>query len=276
MFQGDLNAKLVENVKSLDFNTLPCNCRQKKACLYDGKCRTSIVVYKATDIATGKIYIGNTQQHVKTRMQQHVQDVRKLYISEKSSDSFAAHFAKGIPMNVDKKTIKDFIKFKVDIIWHGNPLSCVKTFGTRGCKLCAMERLEILKLTRTNRKLAINKCNEVYGACRHKPRFHRFDTQDSTASTDESYLDERVKRLDSTKSTSSTFSASTAPTASPSPLNDASFFNSGEQSINSEPLQICYPVIPTNRGTTKPKVPKSKSRARKLTGGLGYSEAKPG
>ena len=54
--------------------------------------------------------------------------------------------------------------------------------------------------------MAINKCNEVHGACRHKPKFHRFDqSQTANTSTDESDKDKRVFRPSSTtpESTSS-------------------------------------------------------------------------
>jgi len=78
LFQGDLNAKLNVGLISTDFQTLPYNCRNKGACAYGGRCRTSIVVYQATCLKTGKKYLGNTQQFVKARMQQHVQDIKKL------------------------------------------------------------------------------------------------------------------------------------------------------------------------------------------------------
>ncbi len=45
LFQGDLNTKLNRNIISKDFQNLPCNCRNKQACPYAGKCRHSIVVY---------------------------------------------------------------------------------------------------------------------------------------------------------------------------------------------------------------------------------------
>ena len=102
-----------------------------------------------------------------------------------------------IPEGTIKKQVKNHIKVKVDILWKGNALSCVKTFGTRHCKLCSKERIAILHLTRKSPHLAINKCNEVHGACRHKPRFHRFaqsQTEAKNPSTDESIKDERVIR----------------------------------------------------------------------------------
>ena len=112
-----------------------------------------------------------------------------------------------IPPETDKKKIKDYVRVKIEILWQGNPMSCVKTFGTRACKLCSKERSAILKLTRKTPNLAINKCNEVYGACRHKPRFHRFNqshSSDAKTSTDESVKDKRVTNPSSTTSARST------------------------------------------------------------------------
>jgi hypothetical protein len=93
---------------------------------------------------------------------------------------------------------------------QGNPLSCVKTFGTKGCKLCNKERWAILNLTRKYPNLAINKSNEIYGACRHKPKFHRFTRRQNDASTDETEKVERVTgRPNSTTSQASTSSTAT-------------------------------------------------------------------
>jgi hypothetical protein len=37
-------------------------------------------------------------------------------------------------------------------------------------------------------KTLINACSEIYGACRHKPRFHRYSSIEQTPSTDECIL----------------------------------------------------------------------------------------
>jgi hypothetical protein len=205
ILQGDLTAKLLKGIESRDFMPEPCNCKKESLCRYLGKCRESIVVYQATCLSTGKAYIGNTQQHVKTRMQQHTADTKKLFTSEKKSDSFAEHFAAQIPKDTKTPDISKHINFKVEILWKGNPLSCVKTFGTRGCRLCEKERLEILRLVKQQPTKAINKNSEIYGACRHKPKFHKFCrlTSQPPASTDESDRDERVARPDSTTSATS-------------------------------------------------------------------------
>lgn len=176
---------------SRDFQVLPCNCRNKKACAYDGKCRTPIVVYKATCLQTGKHYIGNTQQFVKKRIQQHVGDVKRLVTKGRRSDSFAEHFAELVPVGTTPKEIRNHVKVKIDILWKGDPLTCVKTFGSKKCRLCAKERLAILLSSRNEPEKTINKCKEIYGACRHKPRFHKLQQKESPTSTDESAKDER-------------------------------------------------------------------------------------
>ena len=65
----------------------------------------------------------------------------------------------------------------VEIIWQGNPISSVKTFKNLNCNLCTRERLEIYKAIKLNKKnntnFLINSLNEIYGGCRHNPKFHR-------------------------------------------------------------------------------------------------------
>jgi hypothetical protein len=38
---------------------------------------------------------------------------------------------------------------KCEILWKGNPISVVKTFGKATCVLCNRERLEIIKISRS-------------------------------------------------------------------------------------------------------------------------------
>jgi hypothetical protein len=199
-FQADLTTKLSEDIVSLDFKNLACNCQKKSKddkglCIYGGACRKSIVVYKTTCLTTGKVYIGNTQQHLKKRMQQHFQDVRKMVLTETRSDSFAYHFAESISPPSDKSIklkIREMIDIKCEVLWQGRPMSCVKTFGTKSCALCAKERIEILKIARESPHLAINSCNEIYGGCRHKPKFHRYQPDKTEPSTDDPKAGERV------------------------------------------------------------------------------------
>ena len=192
LFQGDLTTKLNEGIDSEDFKTLPCNCRDRRdnGCNYGNVCRQSIVVYKVECKMTGKIYIGNTQQKLKTRMQQHFTEVKQLHTKGRKSDSFASHFATQLQNfeEITPRLLRGTSNFSV--IWKGNPLAATKTFGTPHCALCSRERLEILRAARSNPDKLINSCNEIYGACRHKPRFHRYCKQ--TTSTDEAGTAERI------------------------------------------------------------------------------------
>ena len=64
----------------------------------------------------------------------------------------------------------------------------MKTFGKLSCTLCMKERLKIMEALKLDKKMnsknLINSNNEIYGACRHKPRFHRYALLQK-ASTDE-------------------------------------------------------------------------------------------
>ena len=190
MFQGDLSRKLTLDVESKDFQTLECNCRlgKKKGCGHNNICRCSVVVHKVECKHTNRVHIGNTQQHFKTRMQQHFNDVKKLHNLGEKSDSYAKHFA-GMLANFEKEEVTPSVQrggIKCSILWHGNPISAVKTFGTRNCALCSRERVEILKHCRKNPQSIINSCNEIYGACRHNSKFHRY-AKAETPSTDEAH-----------------------------------------------------------------------------------------
>jgi len=106
------------------------------------------------------------------------------------SDSYAKHFATQFYETYPSQTNQRG-GITCSIIWQGNPISVVKTFAAKNCALCAKERLAILKQSRSNPQLIINSNNEIYGACRHRPRFHRCVKQ-TTPSTDESINDERA------------------------------------------------------------------------------------
>ena len=125
LLQGNLNTKLMGCISSRNFLTLKCNCRKPSSCLYNGLCGQSIVVYQATCLLTRKRYIGNTQQHVKKRMQQHVQDTKNLFVKNKKSDTFASHFTQLIPTGTPPSEVRKHVKFSMDILWKGDPVSCV-------------------------------------------------------------------------------------------------------------------------------------------------------
>ena len=150
----------MRNVKSLDFTDRPCNCNEAckvdGECIFNSMCRKSMVVYKCKCLICGKFYIGNTQNHVKRRMSGHYMETRNLVNNSTISDSFARHFASHFKCAKGSKNDQirsnDVRKItKVSILWQGNPISCMKNFGKVNCKLCMMERLEILRAVRNDK-----------------------------------------------------------------------------------------------------------------------------
>ena len=173
IFHKDLSRKMNLDIESEDFKTRDCNCRGG-TCSYNNLCRQTCIVYKVQCKLTNKIYIGTTQQFLKTRMQQHQTEVRALQRTGRKYDSYARHFASQL-RNFNPITPRLVRNTSIlSIVWKANPITAVKTFGTPQCVLCNRERLEILKMTRTHPDLLINSCNEIYGACRHKAKFHRY------------------------------------------------------------------------------------------------------
>jgi len=52
--------------------------------------------------------------------------------------------------------------------------------------------MEIVKASRKHPEKLINSCSEIYGGCRHKPKFHRYKEEVETPSTDELNKSERL------------------------------------------------------------------------------------
>ena len=178
IFAGDLSSKLMENVVSLDFESLRCNCNAASKvdgkCIYGGRCRERIVVYKVNCTQCKCFYIGNTSRILKQRINEHMDDVRYQVKKGKLSDSFAAHFSQHFKekSKVKRREVRQLLN--VEVLWKGNPICCTKTFGKNSCQLCMKERLSILNNLKNNPKETINSNSEIFGACRHRPKFHRY------------------------------------------------------------------------------------------------------
>ena len=125
-----------------------------------------------------------------------VGDVKRLVEKGVQSDSFARHFGQHYTKGDKPSNPELRKKMKYQILWQGDPISCMKTFGKLNCSLCMRERIEILKAQQLpSSHLLINSNNEIFGACRHKTKFHRFlreTTNVKSTSTDEGIKPERV------------------------------------------------------------------------------------
>jgi hypothetical protein len=109
----------------------------------------------------------------------HFQDIKKLMEKGVHFNSYARHFVDIWPGGAIVPTPgmqHDLINH--EIIWQSNPISVVKTFRKSTCSLCNRERMDIFKLSQSISNRLINSCSKIHGACRHKPRFHRYHKQD--------------------------------------------------------------------------------------------------
>lgn len=129
-------------------------------------------------------------------MNQHFTDAKDLINNDELSNSFAKHFASHFQ---DKKhTSRGDVRniTNVEIVWQGNPMSSIKTFRNLNCNPCTKERLEIYKAMqldqKNNSKLFINSLNELYGGCRHSPKFHGY-CNICPESADEAIAAEKLK-----------------------------------------------------------------------------------
>ena len=72
------------------------------------------------------IYIGNTQQTFKKRMDDHFSNVQRLLKNGQKSDSFAAHFVQNFNNTTSRTDLHKCMTFKV--INQLNPIGAMKTF----------------------------------------------------------------------------------------------------------------------------------------------------
>ena len=107
----------MDSVISCDFMDLPCNCNSMMKingqCAYNSNCRKMCVVYKVTCKKCENFYVGNMQQKMKNHQGQHLDDVKKLIMRGKHSDSSAAHFAGHCTSGVklSNKELREMMKY---------------------------------------------------------------------------------------------------------------------------------------------------------------------
>ena len=89
------------------------------------------------------IYISNTQQTQKKRMDGNFSDLLRLLKNGQKLDSFAAHSEQHFNTTMLRTDLRKQMTFKViNLI---NPIGAMKTFTKPNCNLCMEERLTILK-----------------------------------------------------------------------------------------------------------------------------------
>ena len=112
-------------------------------------------------------------KHPKKKMEQNLQHVAQKVQHCKNLDTFAAHFAQHFYQKPTPQQCHEIRK--PEILSKVNPIGLMKTSSKPSCPLCTKERLDIVSRSQHRYGKLINSCSEIYGACCHKPRFHRFN-----------------------------------------------------------------------------------------------------
>ena len=96
LLNGDLAVEIGRGIFSKDLMDRECNCslpsKVNGKCVYEGKCRSICIIYEVKYCMCDAIYIGNTNQTLKKRMDDNFSDLQRLLKNGQKSDSFAAHF----------------------------------------------------------------------------------------------------------------------------------------------------------------------------------------
>ena len=101
------------------------------------------------------IYIGNTQQTFRKRIDGHFSDLLSLLKNGQKSDSFAAHFKQHFNTTTSCTDLRKYMTFKV--VKQLNTIGAMKTFTKPNCNICMEERLTILKKICDKRVTIMNK-----------------------------------------------------------------------------------------------------------------------
>ena len=140
--------------------------------VYKGKFQSKFLIYKSKFSMCDAIYIGNTQQTLKTIMDGHLSNLLHLLKNGQKWYLFAAHLEQNFNTTKARTYLHKHMMFKV--VNQINPIGKMKTFTKPNCKICMEKHLRILKNVRNKRVAVVNNDLETYGACRHKITFRRF------------------------------------------------------------------------------------------------------
>ena len=96
LLNGDLAAKIGRGIFPKDLMDRECNCslssKVNGKCVYKDKCRSRCIIYEVKLCMCDDVYIGNTQQTFKKRMDGHFSDLQRLLKNGQKSYSFTDHF----------------------------------------------------------------------------------------------------------------------------------------------------------------------------------------
>ena len=117
LLNGYLAAKIGQGIISKYFMDGKCNCslpsKVNRKCTYKGKYQSRCNIYEVTCFMCDAIYIINTRQTFKKRMDGHLSDLQCLLKNGQISDSFAAHFVHHFNNTTPRTYLRKCMTFKI-------------------------------------------------------------------------------------------------------------------------------------------------------------------
>ena len=150
-----------------------------------------MIVYQLRCKCCDKSYFGKTQRYFKTRTAEHFADVWKVIEHGRAkygdnwwgsggysrADAFAKHFADHCRESRNSNAVRAKLKEIVEpsILWQGDRIRCMKSARSYNCKICMVERKEILKRMEEDKSSVINDNSDIFSSCKCGSSFHKFD-----------------------------------------------------------------------------------------------------
>ena len=79
------------------------------------------------------------------------------------------------------------------ILWQREGIICITSACTLQCKICMVERKEILSCFRSDKSKIINDNSDNYSSCKCGRKFHKFDRTITTEGIEREEVDDALK-----------------------------------------------------------------------------------
>ena len=143
------NSKILNKKDNTNEKTCSCPRSKKKDCPLKNKCLSKCIVYQATVVDTGHIYIGITENDFKKRLTSH----KHTFTNEaKKNSTTLSHHIWDTDLAPDPS-----------IEWKILQQSTQRKPGDKECQLCLEEKLQILKQNKN--PLCLNRRSELSNRC---------------------------------------------------------------------------------------------------------------
>ena len=141
-------------------NNLPCNCRKKYECPFDGKCRAENIVHKCVASIHGypnKVYLGTAEG-----------DFKQRFSNQQMTFNNEGHSA-DTKLSKHVWEVKRKLKIMSSLKWCIMKLVPAYSNISKKYQLCLQEKIEILNYPNPNDTL--NKRSELISKCDHVNKF---------------------------------------------------------------------------------------------------------